>query len=71
MKNKLKVFRAMRNMGQSELAERLGVTRQTIHAVENSKFVPSTLLAMKMAELLEVKVEELFELEPSDWKGEV
>jgi putative transcriptional regulator len=70
MKNKLKVFRAMRNMGQSELAEQLGVTRQTIHAVENGKFVPSTLLAMKMAALLDTKVEELFELEESDWKQE-
>lgn len=58
----------MRNMGQSELADKLGVTRQTIHAVENGKFVPSTLLAMKMANLLEAKVEELFELEESDWK---
>lgn len=58
----------MRNMGQSELADKLGVTRQTIHAVENGKFVPSTLLAMKMANLLETKVEELFELEESDWK---
>ncbi len=60
----------MRNMGQSELAEQLGVTRQTIHAVENGKFVPSTLLAMKMAALLDTKVEELFELEESDWKQE-
>lgn len=70
MKNKLKVYRAMRNMGQSELAEKLGVTRQTIHAVENGKFVPSTLLAMKMASLLEAKVEEIFELEDTDWKND-
>lgn len=60
----------MRNMGQSELAEKLGVTRQTIHAVENGKFVPSTLLAMKMASLLEAKVEEIFELEDTDWKND-
>jgi putative transcriptional regulator len=66
MKNFIKVERARKNITQAELAEVIGVSRQTIHAIETGKFVPSTLLAMKMARYFECKVEDIFELELSD-----
>lgn len=66
MKNSLKVKRAMFNMTQQEFADRLGVSRQTINAIEKQKFNPSTLLALKMSELFHCPVNELFELEPSE-----
>lgn len=67
MKNKLKVYRAIHDLTQSQLAEKLGVTRQSIVAIEKRKFNPSTLLALKMAKVLETTVQELFELEEEDW----
>jgi putative transcriptional regulator len=63
--NKIKVFRAMRDWTQEELALRVGVTRKTINTVENGKFVPSALLALKIAKAFEVPVEEVFQL-PDD-----
>jgi putative transcriptional regulator len=66
MINTLKVERAKRDWTQGELAERLGVSRQTIHAIESGKYVPSTVLALKLAQLFGVPVEELFQLEPCD-----
>jgi putative transcriptional regulator len=63
--NKIKVFRAMRDWTQEELALRVGVTRKTINTVENGKFVPSALLALKIAKAFEVPVEEVFQL-PGD-----
>ncbi|KAA9325018.1 helix-turn-helix transcriptional regulator [Adhaeribacter soli] len=66
MKNTVKVQRAIKNIGQSELAEKLGVSRQTIHAIETGKFVPSTLLALKLARVFEMPVEQIFELEEGD-----
>jgi putative transcriptional regulator len=66
MINTLKVERAKRDWTQGELAERLGVSRQTIHAIESGKYVPSTVLALKLAQLIGVPVEELFQLEPCD-----
>ena len=60
MNNKLKVLRAMRNWSQAELAERCGVTRKTVNTVENGVFVPSALLALKLARALGQPVEELF-----------
>lgn len=68
MKNKLKVFRAMHELTQSELAKKLGVSRQSIVAIEKKKFNPSTQLALKMAEILETNVKELFQLEEQDWE---
>jgi len=67
MKNKLKVHRAIHDLTQSALAEKLGVTRQSIVAIEKKKFNPSTQLALKMAKVLETTVHELFELEDEDW----
>ena len=60
MKNKLKVFRAMNDLTQGALAEKVGMTRQTINAVEKGKYNPSLDLAFKLAELFEVKIEDLF-----------
>jgi putative transcriptional regulator len=60
MKNSLKVQRVIKDMTQEELARKLGVTRQTINAIEKNKYNPSLDLAFKMAKLFEVKIEELF-----------
>ena len=69
IKNKLKVYRAMRDWTQEELACRVNVTRKTINTVERGKYVPSTYLALKLARVFEVPVEELFQLH-SDLKQE-
>jgi len=60
MKNKLKVYRAMNELTQEELAKGLGVTRQTIIAIENDKYDPSLVLAFKMARFFEVQIEDIF-----------
>lgn len=62
LKNQIKVQRAIKNLTQEELATKIGVTRKTINTIENGKFVPSTILAIKLARFFEIKVEELFEL---------
>lgn len=62
LNNTLKVHRARRDWTQAELAERVGVTRKSINAIERGHFVPSTVLALKLAKLFEVRVEELFQL---------
>ncbi|MBC7777125.1 MAG: helix-turn-helix transcriptional regulator [Phycisphaerae bacterium] len=66
MKNSIKVERARHDMTQAELAERVRVSRQTINAIETGKFVPSTVLALKIAKVFNIKVEEVFELEEGD-----
>ena len=66
MKNRLKVARAEMDITQGELAERIGVTRQAVNSIELGKYVPSTVLALKMAQLFGKKVEELFQLEDGD-----
>lgn len=66
MKNKLKVQRAMHNYTQAELAEKIGVTRQSINAIEKGKYVPSTVLALKIAKLFNESVENIFTLEDND-----
>ncbi len=63
LKNKLKVYRAMKNWTQEELARRVNVTRKTINTVENGKFVPSTYLALRIARAFGVSVEELFQID--------
>ena len=58
--NTLKVARERAGLTQAALAERIGVSRKTINTIENSVFVPSTLLALKLAQALDAPVEELF-----------
>jgi len=60
--NQIKVQRAMKNITQEELATHIGVTRKTINTIETGKFVPSTILAIKLARFFDIKVEELFTL---------
>ena len=66
MKNNIRVQRAILNVTQAELAERIGVSRQTINSIEVGKYVPSTVLAMKLAKVFKATVEEVFLLEPGD-----
>ena len=66
MKNRLKVARAEMDLTQEELAKRIGVSRQTINAVESGRYVPSTVLALKMAQVFGKPVEEIFILEETD-----
>jgi putative transcriptional regulator len=60
--NQIKVQRAIKNITQEELAAQIGVTRKTINTIETGKFIPSTILAIKLARFFEVRVEELFTL---------
>ncbi|KAF0116539.1 MAG: putative transcriptional regulator [Hyphomonadaceae bacterium] len=60
MKNNLKVLRAHRNWSQADLAESLGVSRQTINAIETGKYDPSLPLAFKIAKTFETSIEEIF-----------
>jgi putative transcriptional regulator len=60
MKNKIKVFRAMHDLTQEDLAQVVGVTRQTILAIEKGKYVPSLDLAFKIARHFKVNIEEVF-----------
>lgn len=66
MKNNIKVERAINNLTQEELATRVGVTRQAINAVERDKYIPSAVLAMKIARIFNKTVEEIFILEETD-----
>lgn len=63
MKNTIRVERAIKNITQAELADLVRVSPQTINAIENNKYVPSTVLALKIAKVLEKKVKEIFSLE--------
>ena len=66
MKNNIKVERAIHNLTQEDLANRIGVSRQTINAMEANKYVPSTVLALKIGKLFGKSVEEIFLLEEVD-----
>lgn len=71
MKNRLKVFRAMHDLTQESLADRLGVTRQTIVSIENGKYDPSIGLAFRIAKLFNVRIEDVFEYQgdPGEFRG--
>lgn len=66
MKNTIKIERAFKNITQEDLAKKIGVSRQTINAMEAGKYVPSTVLALKIAKHFGKKVEDIFELENLD-----
>jgi putative transcriptional regulator len=65
MKNNIKVQRAILNITQEELAKRIGVSRQTVNALE-AGYVPSTVLALKISKYFKMNVEEIFQLEDND-----
>ena len=67
MKNSIKVERAKKNLTQAKLAELANVSRQTINTIEQGKYVPSTVLALKLASIFEVEVSAFFVLEEKDW----
>lgn len=60
MKNNIKVYRAIHDLTQETLAEKVGVTRQTIHAIEKGKYDPSLELAFKLAKFFEAHLEDIF-----------
>ena len=66
MKNNIKVERAIKGLTQEDLAKKVSVTRQTINAMEANKYVPSTVLALKIAKVFNKSVEEIFSLEKTD-----
>ena len=66
MKNTIRVERAKLNISQTELAEQIQVSKQTIHSIETGRFVPSTVIALKMARFFKVSIESIFELEDGD-----
>ncbi len=63
MRNKIKVYRAMHDMTQEELAELLRVTRRTVNSIERGKYNPSIEVAFRIAKLFNVPVEEIFQLD--------
>ena len=66
MKNNVRIQRAIKNITQAELADLIQVSRQTINTIESGKYVPSTVLALKLARVFNVQVEQIFELEEED-----
>jgi putative transcriptional regulator len=66
MKNSIRIERAIKNITQEELANKVGVSRQTINAIELGKFAPSTIIALKIGKILQKKIDELFYLEEFD-----
>jgi putative transcriptional regulator len=68
MKNSIKVQRAIHNLTQAQLAEKAKVSRQTINAMELGKYVPSTVLSLRLSEIFDVPVNAMFNLEASDWE---
>lgn len=66
MKNNIRIERAIKDLTQEQLANKVSVSRQTINAMEANKYVPSTVLALKIAKVFNKNVEEIFILEKSD-----
>ncbi|MBC8053593.1 MAG: helix-turn-helix transcriptional regulator [Sphingobacteriaceae bacterium] len=66
MKNTIKVERAIKNITQADLADLIGVSRQTINTIESNKYVPSTVLALKISRIFGKPVNEIFELDADD-----
>lgn len=66
VRNRIKVERAEHNLTQEDLANKIGVSRQTINSIEKNRYIPSTILALKIARLFDKQVNELFSLEDTD-----
>lgn len=66
MKNTIKVERAKKNWTQEDLAAKIGISRQSVNSIETGKFIPSTVLALKMAKVFGANVELIFQLEKHD-----
>jgi len=66
LQNRIKIYRAMNDWTQEELAHRVSVTRKTINTIENGVFVPSAYLAIKIARAFGVSVEDIFKIDESD-----
>ncbi|WP_435414991.1 helix-turn-helix transcriptional regulator [Polaribacter aestuariivivens] len=66
MKNTLKVQRAILDLTQDDLAKKIGVSRQTINSIEKNRYVPSTVLALKLSDVFQIPVNEFFTLEKDD-----
>lgn len=66
MKNNIRVERAIKNITQAELADLVNVSRQTINTIESNRYIPSAVLALKIARVFCKPVEEIFELEEKD-----
>lgn len=66
MKNYIKIERARHSLTQGDLAEKVGVSRQTINSIETKKYIPSAVLALKIAKIFNMPVNSLFELEEHD-----
>ncbi|MGB5244044.1 MAG: helix-turn-helix transcriptional regulator [Lutimonas sp.] len=66
MINNIKVERAILDLTQEDLAEKIGVSRQTINSIEKNRYVPSTILALKLAQVFNKNVNEIFELEGNE-----
>ncbi len=66
MQNRIKIERAILNITQDELAKRIGVSRQTINSIEANRYVPSTVLALKLSEVFGKPVNEFFSLSEDD-----
>ena len=69
MRNRLKVERAELDITQDDLAKKIGVSRQTINSIEKNRYVPSTLLALKLSKVFDKNVNELFILEAEDFQS--
>lgn len=66
MRNTLKIERAIKNLTQDDLAKLIGVSRQTINSIETGRYVPSTVLALKISEVFEKSINEIFQLDVND-----
>jgi putative transcriptional regulator len=66
MKNNIRVERAIKDITQADLAQKVGVSRQTINTIESNKYIPSTLLALKIARVFDKPLEQIFMLEEGD-----
>lgn len=66
MKNRVKIQRAIKDLTQESLANEIGVSRQTINSIEKNRYIPSTILALKISKVFDKNVNEIFELEEED-----